>query len=95
MSLDPGDDPAVPSQCKLVFPLRPLQLSGPFSTVQFPRPFRRCPLVYTSCGIPACEGFASLLSHLSVQQQSSPYGPGVPRAQEGALHLLLGQLVTM
>lgn len=90
--LHSGDDPASPSQCKLVFPHCPLQVSGRLSTVQFPRPFRGCP-PWTSCGIPRVKGFASLLSCLPVQQQASPSGPRVPRAQEQTLHPLLEWLV--
>lgn len=47
----------------------------------------------TSHGIPAFKGFASLLLHLPVQQQSCPSGPGGPRAPERTLSPLLGQLL--
>ena len=88
-SLCPRDDHAASSQCKLVFSHCPLQVSGPLSTVWFLRPFRGCS-PWTGHGIPGFKGFALLLSRLSVQQQASPSGPGVPGAQERTLNPLLG-----
>lgn len=78
------DDPASPPPCKLVLPHCPLQVSGPFSRVQFPRPFREG-TPWTTCVV---RGSRALLRSLSGQEQTRL--SGVPRAQEQTLPPLLG-----